>query len=444
MDNIKNSRVPWAAIARIVLYIVAVITPLALAAVLRPKTIDNFSCELSRSFALLAFSILSMQFLVSARLKWVERPFGLDMIFRFHKAMGVFAAALLIIHPILFAAGKDWSLLLSNDPYIVLAKIGLLILLILAFISIFRLVIKFEYEKWRSLHNIIAAPVLLIGFLHSWNLGSDVAKIPMRILWIGMLGMAALAYLYHRILRPLWHRRHAYRVIEIRNETPDVWTIKFAPPEGEKRYDYLPGQFHFIKLYRERGLPVEEHPFTISSSPTEKGFVSSTIKESGDFTATISQTKPGDIVSVQGPYGRFSYVFHPEEGELVFIAGGVGITPLMSMLRHMRDTRAEKDVILLYGSKTENDIVFRDELAEIESDKHLRLKVVHILSKPGDDWSGETGYVDRGKIERFCDGGLENKAFYICGPPVMLDSILQALSALGVSEERVHYERFAL
>ncbi|HIE26513.1 TPA: hypothetical protein EYP66_04435 [Candidatus Poribacteria bacterium] len=230
MDNTKNSRVLWAAIERIALYVVAVITPLVLSAVLRPQTIDNFACELSRSFALLAFSILSLQFVVSARFKWIERPFGLDMIFRFHKAMGVFAAALLIVHPILFAAGKDWSLLLSNSRYILLAKIGLLILLILASISIFRLVIKFEYEKWRSFHNIIAAPVLLIGFLHSWNLGSDVTKIPMRVLWIGMLGMAVLAYLYHRMLRPLWHRRHVYRVIETRKETPNVWTVKFAPP----------------------------------------------------------------------------------------------------------------------------------------------------------------------------------------------------------------------
>jgi predicted ferric reductase len=445
MDNIKNSRGAWAAIARIVLYIIAVITPLVLAAVLRPQAAGSLVYELGRNFALLAFTILALQFVVSARLKWMERPFGLDMIFRFHKAMGVFAVALLLIHPILLAAGsKSWFLLLNNTRGYLVAKIGLLMVLILAFISIFRLALKFDYEKWRFSHNIIAAPVLLIGFLHSWNLGSDVTKMPMRVLWIGLLVLAASAYLYHRVLRALWHRRHAYRVIEALNETPDVWTIKCAPPEGKKRYDYFPGQFHFIKLYRESGLPIEEHPFTISSSPTEEGFVISTIKESGDFTATIGQTKPGDAVSVQGPYGRFSYVFYPDERELVFIAGGVGITPLMSMLRHIRDTQADKDILLLYGSKTENDIIFRDELAEIETGEHPHLKVVHILSRPGNDWSGETGYVDQGKIERFCNGNLGDKAFYICGPPIMLDNVLQALSALGVADNRVHYERFAL
>jgi len=206
----------------------------------------------------------------------------------------------------------------------------------------------------------------------------------------------------------------------------------------------LPGQFHFIKLYRGTGLPVEEHPFTISSSPTEDGFVSSTIKESGDFTATIGKTKPGDTAIIQGAYGRFSYVLHPEEQELVFIAGGVGITPLMSMLRHMRDTRTDKDVLLLYGNKTENDIVFRGELSEIEAGGYPHLKVVHILSQAGDEWRGETGFVDKEKIERLCNGGLGTKAFYVCGPPIMMDKVIRTLRTLGIPNRRIHHERFSL
>ncbi|MBC8233016.1 ferredoxin reductase family protein [bacterium] len=444
MENNENVQTIWSALARITLYIAIVVAPLVLAAVIRPQASDSFVHELGKNFALLAFSILSMQFVVGARLKWAERPFGLDMIFLFHKVMGVFAATLLLLHPILLAASGKWSLLLDNTWYILAAKIILIFMLIhFIFVSLFRLTIRLEYEKWRLTHNIMAALSLLIGFLHSWYVGSDLliapAKTPMRILWIGLLGIAAIAYIYHR-----WHRRHKYRVIEVLNETHDVWTIKLAPPEGEKRYDYLPGQFHFITPYRESGLPVEEHPFTMSSSPTEDGFVSSTIKESGDFTSTIGKTKPGDSVAIQGPYGRFSYVLHSEERELVFIAGGVGITPLMSMLRHMRDTQSDKNVLLLYGSNTRDDIVFRSELSEIESGEHPHLKVVHVLAKPGDDWSGETGFVDGEKIERYCSGGLGAKGFYICGPPVMMNIMIQTLRELGVSDDHIHYERFAL
>jgi len=105
MDTSRNVQPFWSALIRILLYIVAVITPLLLAVVLRPKTGAGLVDEFGKSVALLGFSILAMQFVVGARLKWVERPFGLDMVFRFHKAMGVFAAILLLIHPTLLALG---------------------------------------------------------------------------------------------------------------------------------------------------------------------------------------------------------------------------------------------------------------------------------------------------------------------------------------------------
>jgi len=444
MDSKENIRTTRFGLLLVVLYILIVISPFVLAAILRSENSSNFVREIGKNFSLLAFSILSMQFVVGARLKWIEKPFGLDVIFQFHKAMGVFAVTLLLLHPILLAIAGSWALFLNNTWYILIAKIILLFALIhFPFVSLFRLAVRLEYEKWRFTHNIMAALVLLIGFVHSWraslSYNGDLNSTPMRVLWIGMLGVAAIAYIYHR-----WHRRRSYQVVEVLNETENVWTIKMAPPEGEKQYNHLPGQFHFIKPRRGADLPVEEHPFTISSSPTEEGFISSTIKESGDFTSAIGKIKPGDNISIQGPYGRFSYIFHPDKQELVFIAGGIGITPLMSMLCHMRDTQSDKEVLLLYGNNTENEIAFGEELAEIETGEHPRLKVVHILAKPGDGWSGETGFVDREKIERLCGERLRNKSFYICGPPIMMNIVIKILKDLDVPDDCIHFERFAL
>ena len=168
MENNRNIQNIWSALAHIAIYVVIVIAPLVLAAILSPQASNNFIREIGKNFALLAFSILSMQFVVSARLKWVERPFGLDMIFLFHKAMGVFAATLLLLHPILLAASSSWSLLLNNTWYILAAKIILIFMLIhFVFVSFFRLTIRLGYERWRLMHNIMAALALLIGFLHS-------------------------------------------------------------------------------------------------------------------------------------------------------------------------------------------------------------------------------------------------------------------------------------
>jgi ferredoxin-NADP reductase len=134
---------------------------------------------------------------------------------------------------------------------------------------------------------------------------------------------------------------------------------------------------------------------------------------------------------------------HPDERDLVFIAGGIGITPLMGMLRHMRDTKAALPVLLLYANKDEKEIAFRKELAEIERGKYPRLKVVHCLSNPAKGWKGETGRLDQERIERWCGEGITEKAFYICGPPGLLEATIANLRALGVPDRRMHIEIFS-
>jgi predicted ferric reductase len=210
-----------------------------------------------------------------------------------------------------------------------------------------------------------------------------------------------------------------------------------------RTFDYLPGQFQFVTFFRNRDLPVEEHHWTISSSPTERRYVSSTIKELGDFTSSIGKTKPRDTAAVHAPFGRFSYILHPNERDLVFIVGGIGITPLMSMLRHMRETQSENHVLLLYANKTEEDIVFRRELREIEAGGHPRLTTVHILSKASEKWQGETGYIDSEKIRRFC-GNPTEKTFYLCGPEALVDGVATFLRSEGVQDSHMHREIFSL
>jgi predicted ferric reductase len=434
-----------AGLVRIILYACVASLAAALAFALGDPG-QNAAYEVGRSFALIGFMILVLQFVLASRIKWIERTFGLDIVIRFHRHIAVFAGTLLLLHPVLLAAGgQGWPLLLGLDlPWYILAgKAALAVLLVHILLSRFQGAIRLPFERWRLTHDILAPLALVLAFAHSWFAGGDLQLLSLRILWPLSLIAALAAFAFHRLLRPHLLGRRPYRVIEVRSEAPKVWTLSLAPPEGESIPAFHPGQFHFLTLHRGRGLPEEEHHWTISSSPYGQGTVSSTIKAVGDFTETVKETRPGDTATVHGPFGRFSYALHPEDRDLVFLAGGIGITPLMSMIRHMRDIRDDRSVLLLYANRREEQIVFRNELDEIQAGGYPNLRVEHVLSRPSSSWTGETGHLDRSKLEKHCTGGTAGRAFYVCGPPGMVRALLGSLRSMGVPDSRIRLEIFS-
>ena len=428
-------------------YIVVALSPLLFIAALRMKSDMTVLFDTATGFALAAFAIIAVQPVLSSRWRWIERPFGFDVVIRFHRYMGVFAVFLLLVHPPGMAyGGLGLGLLTSlNEPWYVWGGRVVLSLLILhVIISLWYSSFGLTFEQWRRVHNVLAVLIVAGGFVHSWFAAYDLTPILMRILWLLLFALAVFAYVHHKIVKPKQLERSPYKVIGVEQETHNVWTVKFTPQDGQPIYDYQPGQFHFLTLRRSEGLPVEEHHWTISSSPANKDFISSTIKESGDFTATIGQTRVGDTALEEGPFGRFCYTFHPEDRDFVFIAGGIGITPIMSMIRHMRDTRKQANVVLLYANRTEEDIVFRCELAEIESGAQPHLKVIHVIASPKTGWSGESGHLDKDKISRLVGNREERTGYYICAPPRMVDMAIESLRSMGISYAQIRTEVFLL
>lgn len=430
-----------------VFYAVMVLSPLIALAAIRLQGDMSLMHETGTGAAFAAYGIIALQPVLIARWKWIERPFGMDVLSRFHKYMGIFALCLLLTHPPLMAyGGAGTSLLFSlNLPWsVLLGKALLAVLAVHVVLSVWRTSLGLTFEKWRQAHIALAVIIAPVAFVHSHYAGYDLWPLPMQILWPALLGLYAVAVIHRKLVVPSQLRKSRYRVEAVDRENRNVWTVKLTPPDGERIYQYQPGQFHFVTFQRSAELPVEEHHWTISSSPANKDFISSTIKESGDFTATIGKTRVGDTALVEGPFGRFSYGFYPEDRDFVFIAGGIGITPFMSMIRHMRDIGKEADVLLLCANRTEEDIVFGTELAEIEAGSSPRLKVVHILSKPKGNWIGETGRLDRGALARLAGRKSEHTVYYICAPPPMARSVIADLRAMGVPYSRMRTEQFSL
>jgi ferredoxin-NADP reductase len=125
----------------------------------------------------------------------------------------------------------------------------------------------------------------------------------------------------------------------------------------------------------------------------------------------------------------------------VLIAGGVGITPMMSMIRTLADRADKRPVILLYGSRDWESVTFREELDALP--QRLNLSVVHVLEKPPAGWTGEKGYINAAVLARHLPPPFANHEYYICGPDVMMDAIERALSELDVPVSKYHSERYS-
>lgn len=435
----------WIARAWVAAYVVLTLAPLALVAALRPSAGHGFWSEWAKALALIGIAVLALQFPLAARLRWLSHPFGLDLVMRFHRAMAMVAFGLILAHPLLLGVERTGLWTEWQQPWpIQLGRVTLAALLLLVAVSLLRRTMRLKFEWWRIGHDLLVIAVLTLAFVHSAWAGGDLQNPVARVVWIAVALPPLGLFIWHRLIRPCRLRRRPWTVESVQQQTPGVWDVSLVRPQGDDTADYLPGQFHFITLHRGRDLPEEEHHWTISSSPTEGNRLVSTIKESGDFTATIGQTRPGDKATVHGPFGRFSHALHPEDGELVFVAAGIGITPLRSMLRHMHDRQDQRNVLLLYGNRTQHDILFRDELEQIARGDRPRLRVVHVLSRPDDDWSGERGHVGIDTIERHGDGELKDKRFWVCGPEPMRRSIIHGLRQRGVPARRIHAEAFNL
>ncbi|NYT18817.1 MAG: xylene monooxygenase [Methanosarcinales archaeon] len=219
---------------------------------------------------------------------------------------------------------------------------------------------------------------------------------------------------------------------EIIQQTHDVKSFRLERPEG---FDYKAGQYFFVSI--PVNGEVQRKPFTISSSPTEKGFLEFTKKLTGhEFSNELDAMNVGDIVAINGPYGRFT--FEGEFEKIALISGGIGITPMISICRYCSDTRSGTDIIILSSNKTAEDIAFRDELEDMDN-KNTNLKVVHTLTRAGDDWPGCKGRICDTIIMDHIPDFME-RIIYLCGPPAMMKATEELLLQMGVPKEQIKKE----
>ncbi len=184
-------------------------------------------------------------------------------------------------------------------------------------------------------------------FIFEWTLSRrwNMNYVQRGFFWIVIYLCLALL-LYVRLLKPLVLLRHPYRVERVRKEKGNSWTLVLRP-EGHRGFTFKPGQFAWLTI-RNSPFALKEHPFSLSSSAMQPQTIHLTIKQLGDFTRRIKDISPGQTAYLDGPYGAFSIDRHPYS-DYIFIAGGIGIAPIMCMLRTLADRGDERALLLFYA-----------------------------------------------------------------------------------------------
>ncbi len=424
-----------------IVFVVLCAAPLLVATIGPAPSGRGFWVEFGVALGFLALGMLGAQFVLTARFPNFSRSVGQDTLLRFHRASGIFAAALVFAHPIVLIAA-DRRFAAFFDPRVnaprALALTGVLAATVaLIGLSVCRARWAIRYEWWRLTHAALAAFVMLVAIAHVVMV-DHYSNPPARKLALVALAAAPLALLTHlRLVRPWLLRRRPWRVVSVEPETERVWTVTLEPDDHPGLL-FRPGQFVWL-TFHDTPFSLRQHPFTIASSADEPGRLRFTIKQLGDFTSTVKSIPAGTTAFVEGPAG--SFVPPDAAPGVVFIAGGIGITPAMSIVRTAVQRSDQRPLTLFFATGTLAKAPFRDELARAA--RAVPLRIIHVPENPPDGWTGPSGHVDADLLRReLTQEILRTHHFMVCGPAPMMDAVEAALLELGVPRTHVRSERF--
>ncbi len=215
--------------------------------------------------------------------------------------------------------------------------------------------------------------------------------------------------------------------------TRDIISVRFTKPAG---FDYSPGQFIFVTVGSGND-EVTKH-LSLSSSPTED-FLEVTKRLTGHpFSNALAALKEGDKVKLKGPFGKFTFAGgHKKIGML---SGGIGVTPLRSIIKYIFDKMLDTDVVLFYSNSREDDIAFEKEFEDMTKESP-KFDVLNTVTKPGPSWTGLTGRITADMIKKHVPD-YSNRVFYISGPIGMVDSMQILLKEINIPDEHIKKESF--
>ncbi|HET6622736.1 MAG TPA: ferredoxin reductase family protein [Candidatus Saccharimonadales bacterium] len=397
-------------------------------------------------FGLLAVYFALTQFMLMGRLPWLEGAFGLDRLAGYHRLNGYMAISFILIHPLFITWSyavaaqvspiRQYVDLIVNYPYVWLALIGEILFLAVVASSIYMVRRRLKFENWYFVHLAVYLAIIFSAIHPFFVSGSfaGTAHPLAKVYWLSLYGFVGLNLLAWRLVWPLltsWQL--AFRVERVVKETPSTTSV-YITGRGLDRLAARPGQFVMVRVLQS-GFWLQEHPFSLSLIQPNQ--LRLTIRRIGDYTSKVGQINPGSRLLISGPFGRFTEAVADTDKRL-FIAGGVGITPLRPLAEQ---ALAEgRHSILIYGNQHVDDVPLKNEMDQL-AERGLELN--YVFSDEPPEPSRLSGYIDLKLIKKLAPDYLD-RDIYLCGPPAMMDVLIEQLQADGLAAGRLHFERFRL
>ncbi|MCG8565842.1 MAG: ferric reductase-like transmembrane domain-containing protein [Desulfobacterales bacterium] len=396
--------------------------------------LEKQALRLGKSLGLAALFAMVLQLILAARPPWLERIFGLDRLWAFHARLGMAILALVACHFILVLGADGFALPRLEKRYWP-EYLGLAIaILLLGLVGAarFRNALPLTYSQWKKGHSILAPLIPPAGLVHLLMVSSPYKTgLPrnLALAWGALLLLLILAIYRNR----LFPSAPQFKIKQLTPAGEGVWDLRLEPISS-KAFHFAPGQFARVTPV-DSPLPREAHPFTLAGpvhAPPQ--FL---IRESGDWTSQLQKLSPGTPVRLEGPFGLFSHHAYPNASSLIFLAGGIGITPIYSILLSMAQDRDPRPVILIWSLKSPEDIQLPISLDRIRADLP-QLKIHRHYTGTAD---GPGQRLGREEIVPIIKNAPQGSHAFVCGPPPFVTTMETALEQCGISQ--IHKERFS-
>ena len=376
-----------------------------------------------------------------ARLPPLERGVGTDRLARWHATGGRWIISTVTGHVAFIILGyaytshssvtSETALMITTFPDVLMATVAWGLLLGVAAFSMRAARRRMSYETWYYAH-LYTYLAIALAFSHQFADGGTFAEsFTARAAWTALYAVVGGLLLWYRVITPLLNaRRHQFRVQSVRPEAPGIVSV-FISGRDFDRLRAEPGQF-FRWRFLNRDHWWQSHPYSLSAMP-QPDLIRITVKARGDHSRSLANLKPGTRIIAEGPYGAFTPSLTGRR--VLFIAGGVGITPIRAMFAAL-PKRMSGGITLLYRASNPRDVVFSRELNAIATDRQAALHYL-IGSR------AELGYdpLDAGHLQQTVPG-LHRYEAYVCGPTGMTEAAVKSLVAAGIPRRRIHHENF--